>query len=314
MEHLSVLKQEVIDYLGLSEGGVVVDATLGLGGHSAEILKKIGDSGKLIAFDQDERNLKEAKERLKEYKQVVYVRDNFCYLKSRLQANGVEEIDAILFDLGLSSPHVDESERGFSFMKDGPLDMRFNLDNPLTAAEIVNEYPEEDMLKIFYVYGEEKYGRKIASAICKRRVDQKFETTVELATFIESVVPKKRTGKGSKSHPATKVFQALRIAVNDELEVLSEVLDQAMEVLKVGGRVVVISYHSLEDRIVKHFFKELLKPKAEGEEAIYSNYADPIVEAVTKKPVKPTVEELNQNPRSRSAILRAYKKIKSYKP
>ncbi|PIR55346.1 16S rRNA (cytosine(1402)-N(4))-methyltransferase [Candidatus Peregrinibacteria bacterium CG10_big_fil_rev_8_21_14_0_10_36_19] len=313
MEHKSVLKWEVIEFMDLHEGDIVVDGTLGLGGHSIEIVKKIGKSGKLIAFDQDERNLEEAKRRLKGCDQVVYVRDNFRYLKSRLQENGIKEIDAILLDLGLSSPHVDEAERGFSFMKDGPLDMRFNLDNPLTAADVVNDYSESDLTYIFRVYGEEQFAKKIASAMCKRRSDQKFSTTTELAEFIENIVPKKRSGRSSKAHPATKVFQALRIAVNEELDVLKEVLEQTMEVLKVGGRVVVISYHSLEDRIVKHFFKDLIKPEAEGEEAIYSNFSDPIVEAMNKKPVLPTEAELEDNPRSRSARLRAYKKIKPYK-
>lgn len=311
MEHLSVLKQESLDYLKLAKNDTVVDGTLGLGGHSKEILKEIGEGGRLIAFEQDERNLEEAKRRLSGHK-VIYVRDNFRYLKSRLQENGIEEIDAIFFDLGLSSPHVDEADRGFSFMKEGPLDMRFDQTNSLTAAEVVNEWEESKLAHIFRVYGEENLAKKIARLICERRKNEEFKKTTELADFIESVVPKKRSSKASKTHPATKVFQALRIAVNEELDVLEEVLEQSMEVLKVGGRIVVISYHSLEDRIVKHFFKKLLQPIAEGEAAIYSNFGEPLVEALTKKPVLPTEEELKINPRSRSARLRAYKKIKPY--
>lgn len=311
MEHLSVLKNETLEYLDLQSGEVAVDATLGLGGHAKEIVKKIGTTGTLIAFDQDERNLQEAKRRLDDYEdQVVYVNDNFRHLKTRLTGAGIEHIDAILFDLGLSSPHVDDAERGFSFNKNGPLDMRFDPRSKLTAYDVVNSYSEDDLAKIIFEYGEDRLGRKIARRIVEKRKEKPFETTTELADFIERVVPKKRSSKVSKSHPATQTFQAIRIEVNDELNVIREALDQAMEMLKVGGRVVVISYHSLEDRIVKHFFKELERPPATGEEALYSNHGDPIVKNLTKKPVGPSQEEISQNPRSRSAKLRAYKKLK----
>lgn len=308
MEHLSVLKSDVQKFLQLELGDVVVDATLGLGGHSLDILKAVGERGKLIAFEQDERNLEEAKQRLRAYeKQIVYIHDNFCNLKTRVTGSGVDQVDAILFDLGLSSPHVDEAERGFSFMKEAPLDMRFDQRQSLTAERVINEYEEEKLAEIFHIYGEEPMGRKIARMICERRKDKLFSSTVELADYVAGLVPKKFA---KKVHGATRVFQALRIEVNDELEVLKTALEESMEILKVGGRVVIIAYHSLEDRIVKHFFKDLERPVAVGEESIYSNFADPFVENLIKKPVVPSDEEIKENPRSRSAKLRAYKKLK----
>jgi 16S rRNA (cytosine1402-N4)-methyltransferase len=314
MEHVSVLKSTVQKYLDLREGDVVIDTTLGLGGHAADCLKRVGGSGLLIAFEQDERNLKEAKIRLKQYeKQIVYIHDNFRYLKSRVtsikKSHGFDLVDAIFFDLGLSSPHVDDGERGFAFLKDGPLDMRFDQRQKLTASEVVNGYSEEDLVRIFFEYGEEKMSRKAAKAICERRVDKKFSTTGELASFLEGKLHYS-SKRSSKAHPATKIFQAIRIEVNDELNVLKEALDQAIELLKVGGRVVVISYHSLEDRIVKQFFQKLLNPPASSDQMVYRNFGDPIVEKLSKKPVTPTSEEILENSRSRSAKLRAYVKLR----
>lgn len=308
MEHISVLKRDVQKYLDLKGGEVVVDATLGLGGHAKDILEKIGKKGVLIAFDQDERNLEEAKRVLKTYDgQIAYINDNFRYLKNRITGLDITEIDAVLFDIGLSSPHVDDSERGFSFQKEGPLDMRYDQRGELTAADVVNTYSEEALVKIFFEYGEERMARRVAKSICARRADKIFSSTTELAAFIEDVMPRKRPGKGSKAHPATKIFQAIRIEVNDELNALKEALSQSIELLKVGGRIVVISFHSLEDRIVKHFFKDLEKPPVSTpEEAVYRNYGEPIVKILTKKPVIPTEEEVKANPRSRSSKLRAY--------
>lgn len=312
MEHISVLKSAVQKYLGLEEGNLVVDGTLGLGGHALEILSAIGKDGVLIGFDQDRQNLEEAKKRLKAYeKQIVYINDNFRYLKTRLTENDIDQVDAILLDLGISSPHVDEADRGFSFMKEGPLDMRFDLDGRLTAADVVNGYEEVELAKIFFLYGEERLSRKFARFICERRKEKSFKTTTDLANFIESKAPKKYGGRKAKLHPATQIFQALRIEVNDELSALKEVLEQGMEVLEIGGRFVIISYHSLEDRIVKQFFRELERPKTVGEENLYRNFGEPIVERITKKPVTPDEEEVKVNPRSRSAKLRAYKKLKS---
>jgi 16S rRNA (cytosine1402-N4)-methyltransferase len=309
MEHVSVLRDEVKRYLDLKDGEVAVDGTLGLGGHAMDILKSLGKAGKLIAFDQDERNLVEAKKRLADFdSNIVYFQDNFRHLKTRVTGIGISQVDAILLDLGLSSPHVDDPDRGFAFRKEGPLDMRFDLNQKLTAADILNTYEEADLADIFWRYGEERLSKKIARMICNRRKEQLFGSTTDLAALIERAYPPRFT-KMDRGHPAAKIFQALRIAVNDELAALEEVLDQSFELLGKGGRLVVISYHSLEDRIVKLNFKALAQPKASAEESIYSNYGAPLVNILTHKPVTPTEKELELNPRSRSGKLRAYEKI-----
>jgi len=307
MEHVSVLREEVKHYLKLRAGEVVIDGTLGLGGHAADILKQIGKSGKLLAFEQDERNLIEAKKRLLKFEsQIVYFSDNFRNLKTRVTGIGIEKVDAILLDLGLSSPHVDDSDRGFAFRKEGPLDMRFDQHEKLTAEIIVNTYSEGELAEIFWKYGEERLSKKIARMICERRKTHPFHLTTDLAAIIEKAYPPKFT-KIDRGHPAAKIFQALRIAVNDELTVLEEVLRQSYDLLGSGGRMVVISYHSLEDRIVKQYFKALERPEPSAEEAIYSNFGNPLIKP--SKLVTPTEKEIELNPRSRSAKLRAYIKI-----
>ncbi len=304
MEHIPVLQSVVEKYLDLKEGNQVVDATLGLGGHSLDIIKRIGSKGKLYAFEWDKRNLKEAQERLREYEnQITYFNENFRYLKNRITEKGVSKVDAIFFDLGLSSPHVDDPERGFSFMKDGPLDMRFDQRLPKTASDILSTYSEEELMDIFFRYGEERASKKIAKAICDYRKTDNFNTTLQLAEFLEGILRSYRM----KKHPATKIFQALRIEVNDEINSLTDALQQAMELLDVGGRIVVISYHSLEDRAVKHFFKSLLNPPVSPEQQVFRVHGEPIVQSLTRKPVVPSSEEIKENPRSRSAKLRAYK-------
>jgi len=317
MEHISVLKDDVCKLLNLKGGEVVVDATLGLGGHSSVLLEKIGAKGLLIGFDQDEVNLKEAKKRLKKFKNIVFVHDNFRSLKNRveeaLKDKKDQKADAILFDLGISSPHVDEAERGFSFMKEGPLDMRYSKTQKLTAWDIVNAYREKDLADLIYLYGEERFSRRIAKMICERRKEKKFETTKDLADAIERIFPKKFPKKGKKAkfhHPATQTFQALRIAVNDELNALKEALDGSIDILKKGGRVAVISYHSLEDRIVKHFFKELARDCICPKEVLKCECrGKPVIELITKKPVVPSDKEISENPRARSAKLRVVKKL-----
>lgn len=311
MEHLSVLKKEVGDYLELKEGEIVVDATLGLGGHAKEMVKSVGKKGKLIAFEQDERNLKEAKIRLKDFeKQIIYIHDNFRHLKIRITEVGIKQIDAILFDLGLSSPHVDEGDRGFSFLKEGPLDMRFDPRQKLTAEMVINTYKEEDLATVIYEYGEERLSRMIARKICERRKTMPFKTTTDLAQFMYEIMPFKKGKASKKVHPATKIFQALRIETNDELNALKETLQQASEMLKIGGRIAVMSYHSLEDRIVKHFFKELENPEVKDlQESLYRTHGDPIFKSLTRKPVIPEDKEISENPRSRSAKLRVYRKL-----
>jgi len=309
--HFSVLSKEVEQLLDVGSDDFVVDCTLGYGGHSLDILEKMTGKGKLIAFDQDERNLKLAKERLKDFdEKIVYINDNFRYLKTRINGLGIEKVDKFLFDLGLSSMHVDDPLRGFSFLNDGPLDMRFNVNDEKTAFDVINSYSEQNLFEIFRDYGEERFAYKYARMIVSQRNVKKFETTKELADFIEMHAPwPKNSSKKSKKHPATQVFQAIRIEVNDELNALKDALKDAFELLSVSGRIVVITFHSLEDRIVKQFFKNLAFPKAEGDESVYSNFSNPKVNLLTKKPIIPSEEEILINPRSRSAKLRAIEKI-----
>jgi len=294
-EHESVMLNEVLEYLSLPKKRNVIDATLGLGGHTKAILENMPKNAKVIGFDADYEHIKVAKRKLRKFKdQVVFVHNNFLYLEDELKKTRVRAVDAVLYDLGLASPHVDIDDRGFSFQKDGPLDMRFNQKEGLTAADVVNDYSEKELLRIFKEYGEEKRSRRIAQEIRKARKSKPFKTTKQLADFIEKIV-----GRKGKIHPATRVFQALRIEVNKELDVLRESLKQAVSLVKPGGRIVVISYHSLEDRIVKYFFRDL----ARGAET------KPVLKLITKKPIAPTNEEIMQNPRSRSAKLRVAEKI-----
>jgi len=315
MQHVSVLKEDVYKYLDLSGGEVVVDATMGLGGHALGVLKLIGKKGTLIGFDLDKKNIAEAEKRLKAYKNKILIKDNFRYLKNRVNEAGFQSVDAILFDLGLSSPHVDEADRGFSFMKEGPLDMRFSSDaggEGLTAYEVINHYPEDKLADVIWKYGEERASRRIARKIVERRNVEKFTTTTEFADFLESIMPVhgKKKWQKSKHHPATTIFQAVRIEVNDELSALEEALQSSIELLKVGGRLVVISYHSLEDRIVKHFFKELARSCVCPRELLVCQCrGESVVEILTKKPVGPSDAEVTENPRARSAKLRAIKKL-----
>ncbi|MFA4891286.1 MAG: 16S rRNA (cytosine(1402)-N(4))-methyltransferase RsmH [Candidatus Gracilibacteria bacterium] len=313
MQHVSVLKEDVYKYLNLKKGEVVVDATMGLGGHAGGILELIGGKGVLIGFDLDENNLKEAGKRLEHYKNKILINDNFRYLKTRVNEAGFAQVDAILFDLGLSSPHVEVASRGFSFLKEGPLDMRFSSNQELTAYVVINQYPENKLADVIWRYGEERASRRIARKIVERRMAKKFETTTEFADFIESIAPARggKKWRKSKIHPATTIFQAIRIEVNDELNALKEALGYSIDLLKVGGRMVVISYHSLEDRIVKHFFKELARSCVCPRELLVCQCAgEPAVELLTRKPVVPSDKEIAENPRARSAKLRAIKKIK----
>lgn len=293
--HDSVLLEEVCELLDLSKKRNVVDATLGMAGHAKEILSRLPKTGKLIGFDADPEHYKVAKKNLRSYKdRVVLVNANFADLAEAIKANTrIKGVDAFLFDLGLASPHVDMPERGFSFQKEAELDMRFNpKEQTTTAADVVNAYSEKNLIRIFKEYGEERFARKIAQAICKSRKRKPFKTTTQLADFITKHV--KRAGR---IHPATRVFQALRIEVNRELDVLVEGLKQAMELLKKDGRIAVISYHSLEDRIVKVLFRDLARQKGSD------------FRLVTKKPIVPSSEEVARNPRSRSAKLRVIEKL-----
>jgi len=276
--HIPVLAKEVLEGLALKPGETVVDGTLGGGGHAALMLRATAPNGKLIGFDRDERNLKIACEGMKGTSdRVTYVHDSFANMRAH-----VERADAVLLDLGFSSMHVDDPERGFSFMKDGPLDMRYDISVGETAADIVNSASREDIAEMLRVYGEEPLARQIAKAITDRRKDEKFKTTLDLAETIAAIIPRR-----GKTHPATKTFQALRIAVNDELGELKKGLESAEAILAPGGRIAVITFHSLEDRMVKNFFKNSSR-----------------LTGTTKKPIIPSAEEASENPRSRSAKLR----------
>lgn len=296
--HIPVLKQEVIEILEPKANENFIDATINGGGHTIEILKKNGPKGKVLGIDWDKEIIDNLRLKIKELgveKRLILVNDNFKNLKRIIKKNCKKwqgGISGIIFDLGFSSWHIESSGRGFSFQKDELLDMRYKKEGP-GAIDILNKWQEKDIEKVLREYGEERFSRKIASAIVKKRKEKPILKTSELVGVIKKAVPYYR--KKSKIHPTTRTFQALRIAVNKELENLKEVLPQAVEVLKPKGKIIVISFHSLEDKIVKNFFKEKEK---EG-----------IVKILTKKPIRPSREEIKENFRSRSAKLRAIKKI-----
>ena len=296
-EHISVLLDEAIEMLNVKKDGIYVDGTLGRGGHSKEILKRL-DEGKLYCFDLDKEAIKESKENLKEYKNVVYVHDNYMNMNKY-----VDKVDGILLDLGVSSPQFDVGERGFSYRYDGPLDMRMDKESDLSAYDVINFYDKEDLERVLRDYGEEKYYKNIVSKILKARETKAIETTFELVDIIKSALPYKELNK--KGHPCKQCFQALRIEVNHELDSLNYFLNNFEKILKKDGRVVIISFHSLEDRLVKRKFKELctvvddkriVKLPSEIKEAEYS--------LLSSKAICASEEELSKNPRSKSAKLR----------
>lgn len=308
MKHISVLLKESIDGLNLKEDSIVVDCTLGYGGHSSEILKRI-KKGHLYAFDQDEEAIAFASGRLSEVgNNFTIIHSNFSNLKEELEKRNIKKVDAILFDLGVSSPQLDEAERGFSYHQDAKLDMRMDQSQSLSAYDVVNTLEEKELADIFFRYGEEKFARSIAKNIVKKRMEQPIETTLELAEIIKNSVPEKVR---KASHPARKVFQAIRIYVNHELEVLEIALQDALNILKVDGRISVITFHSLEDKIVKAKFKEVteIDPVLKGIPNVPKEKL-PDFELVNKKAIAPTEEELVENSRARSAKLRVIKRIK----
>ena len=296
--HVPVLLQESIDGLGIKPDGVYVDVTFGGGGHSREILSRLGKNGHLYSFDQDE----DAEKNKFNDERFTFVRSNFRYLKNWMRYYGVDHIDGLLADLGVSSHHFDDETRGFSFRFDAPLDMRMNKRAGTTAADIINHYNEEQLSDIFYIYGELKNARKIASAIAKARVEKAIETTGDLMTITEKLFQREREKK-----ELAKLFQALRIEVNHEMDALKEMLNGACEVLCQGGRLSVITYHSLEDRIVKNIIKA---GNAEGKvkQDFFGRIEAPFRQ-VTNKVITPSNEEQQRNPRSRSAKLRIAEKI-----
>lgn len=307
-KHISVLLNECIEALNIKEDGIYVDCTLGGAGHSSEIVKKLGPNGRLIGIDQDTEALRAAKERLKDYNNVTYVHNNFYNIDDILEELGIEKVDGILMDLGVSSYQLDNAERGFSYMNDAPLDMRMNRDDDFSAYDIVNNYSDKELIKIIREYGEEKFAKRIASFIVRRRENSPIKTTLELVDVIKSAIPAKARREGP--HPAKRTFQAIRIEVNSELKILNKTIEDGINRLNKDGRIAIITFHSLEDRIVKHKYKELKNPcTCPSEFPICVCGKESIIDIISRKPIEASKEELEYNPRSRSAKLRVAEKI-----
>ena len=306
--HVSVLLNECIENLNIKPDGIYVDGTMGGAGHSLEIVKKLSEKGMLIGIDRDEEALAVAKERLKDFSNVKYVHDNHDNIDEIIKNLNIKGVDGILLDLGVSSYQIDEKTRGFTYMDDGPLDMRMDKSQKLTAEYIVNNYKEQDLARIIFEYGEEKFSRKIARNICEYRKNKKIETTGELVKIIEKSIPGKFREKNS--HPAKRTFQAIRIEVNNEIEPLYNTIKNSITALNSKGRLCVITFHSLEDRMVKKAYVD-----AEGKctcpkdlpYCVCGNVS--LGKIVTKKPILPTEKEMQENSRSRSAKLRVFEKI-----
>ena len=308
--HVTVMLYETIDMLDVKPNGIYVDATLGGAGHSEYLLSKLSEKGHLYAFDQDQNAIDNAQKRLAPYIEkgmVTFIKDNFRNLRVRLHEAGVQEIDGICYDLGVSSPQLDQRERGFSYKKDAPLDMRMNQEANLTAYEVVNHYDYHELVRIFFKYGEDKFSKQIARKIEQAREQKQIETTTELAEIIKSAKPAKELKK--KGHPAKQIFQAIRIEVNDELGAADESIQQAMEMLALGGRISVITFHSLEDRLTKQLFKEASTVEVPKGLPFIPDELKPKMELVSRKPILPSKAELEANNRSHSAKLRVARKI-----
>ncbi len=308
-EHTTVLLKETVDGLNINPDGIYVDCTLGGAGHSEYLVKQLSSKGRLICFDQDTTAIENAKIRLADYlDRVTFVHSNFRYLKEELHNLGIFEVDGILYDLGVSSPQLDTPERGFSYNHDAPLDMRMDQTASLTAREVLNEWSYENLVRIFFRYGEEKFSKQIARKIEQAREKQPIETTGELVELIKAGIPAAARRKGG--HPAKRVFQAIRIAVNDELGAAEDSLMDAIDLIKVGGRISVITFHSLEDRLTKTIFKEASSlPDLPHGLPVIPEHLKPTLKLVTRKPILPSEEELAYNNRSRSAKLRIAEKI-----
>ena len=310
-KHVSVLLQETIDGLNVKPDGIYVDGTTGGGGHSYEICKRLGENGRLICIDQDTEALAAAEKRLEPFAgKVTLVKSNYAQMKEVLKQLGIDKVDGIVLDLGVSSYQLDNAERGFSYREDAPLDMRMDREQTLTARDIVNEYPESELYRIIKEYGEERFAKSIARNICKRRQDKPLETTFELVDIIRNSMPAK--ARNGKSHPAKRTFQAIRIECNQELEVLRQALDEMVNLLKDGGRISIITFHSLEDRMVKTSFRRQENPctcPPDFPVCVCGN--KPKGKVITRKPILPSEEECEQNTRSKSAKLRVFERIES---
>lgn len=306
--HVSVLLQECLEGLNIRPEGIYVDGTLGGAGHSSRIAERL-TTGRLIGIDRDPVALAAAGERLKPWKdRVTLVHSNFCEIKQVLSDLQIPGVDGILLDLGVSSPQLDDGQRGFSYMADAPLDMRMNGEDALTAREVVNTWPQEELKRILYTYGEERYAPQIASAICRRREEAPIETTLELVDIIRSAMP--AAALREKQHPAKRSFQAIRIAVNDELGSVEKVMADAIPLLNPGGRLAVITFHSLEDRIVKNAMAEAAKGcTCPPNFPVCVCGKKPRVKLISRKPIVSGAAELAENPRARSAKLRVCEKL-----
>ncbi len=306
--HVSVLLNECIENLNIKEDGVYVDCTMGGAGHSKEIVKRLSDKGLFIGFDQDKNAIATAKERLSEYSdRVKFVHSNFENIKEELEKLGIEKIDGVLADLGVSSHQLDEADRGFSYMHDAPLDMRMDVRQSFSAYDVVNTYSEEDLARIIRDYGEDNWAKRIAKFIVEERKEKTIENTGELVEIIKKAIPKKARIDGP--HPAKRTFQAIRIEVNNELGVINKMIRDAVSMMNKGGRVCIITFHSLEDRIVKNEFKDL-SLSCVCPPALPICQCDKVseVKVITRKPILPSDEEIEINPRARSAKLRVAEK------
>ncbi|HHU91618.1 MAG TPA: 16S rRNA (cytosine(1402)-N(4))-methyltransferase RsmH [Halanaerobiaceae bacterium] len=307
-EHIPVLLEETIEYLNCQKEGIYIDGTLGRGGHTGEILKKLEGTGKLIGIDRDIEAIRKVEERYGKLANLDLIHDNYINIPAILDRIGIREVDGMLFDLGVSSPQFDNPERGFSYNYDAFLDMRMDQEQELTAAEIVNTYSQEDLSRIIKDYGEEKWASRIADFIVKARKRKPIERTLELVEIIKAAIP--AAARRSGGHPARKTFQALRIATNNELNQLEEMLGKVVAYLKPGGRICVITFHSLEDRIVKNKFRQLAQNctcPPDFPVCVCDNKAE--LKILTRKPVTASKEELANNSRARSAKLRVAEKI-----
>lgn len=309
-EHISVLLNESIEYLNIEPEGVYVDCTLGGGGHSYEILKRLNSKGMLIGIDQDNNALMAAGERLKEFENVKYVHSNFSNINNIVEGLGLgqDSVNGFLLDLGVSSHQLDEADRGFSYNHDAPLDMRMDITCPLSADVVVNSYPQDKLAEIIKNYGEERWAKRIAEFIIEERKKKPIKTTFELVSVIKKAIPKGARIDGP--HPAKRTFQAIRIEVNNELGILEGTINNMVDLLKSGGRIAIITFHSLEDRIVKQVFKNLENPcTCPRDFPICVCGKKPRVKVITRKPVLPSEEELKANHRARSAKLRVVEKL-----
>lgn len=306
-KHVPVLLNETINSLNIKEDGIYVDCTLGGGGHSFEILKRLSDRGKLIGIDEDMSAIDAAKERLNKFKNVTYVHNNFYYIDEILEELKIDKVDGVLMDLGVSSYQLDESERGFSYMKDAPLDMRMNRDSSLSAYEVVNNYSEEKLYNVIRDYGEENFSKRIVKFIAAERKKAPINTTLQLVDIIRKAIPAKFQKEG---HPAKRTFQAIRIEVNGELKILNKAVEDSVKRLNTGGRISIITFHSLEDRIIKTKLRKLENPcTCPSDFPICVCGRKPIVKIINRKPIIPTEVEKGENSRSKSSKLRTAEKI-----